>query len=48
MQLTLVNQKRLKKYGKLVKSKDGGTKILYLKEGVHTTLNPIKDNSSNN
>jgi len=47
MQLTLVNQKRLKKYGKLVKSKDG-TKTLYLKEGVHTTLNPIKDNSSNN
>ncbi len=43
MQLTQVNPKRLKKYGKLVTYKDG-TRTLYLQEGVHTTIQPVKDN----
>ncbi len=39
----MVKPERLTKYGKLIK--ENGKKILYLKEGVHTTINPIKDNT---
>ncbi len=39
----MVKSDRLAKYGKVVK--ENGKNVLYLKEGVHTTINPIKDNT---
>lgn len=43
MELRLVKAEDLRKYAKFIKSSKDGKKTIYLEEGVHTTIHPIKD-----